>query len=82
MKSVHCDHNESLIKVKKWLSTLLSLCSNDQKKMTENFLTLFSNITLYTQEQEILLSKKVKKCFLNKKDIITEKFEPFKTKYI
>ena len=32
MKSIHCDHNESLIKVKKWLSTLLSLCSNDQKK--------------------------------------------------
>ena len=82
MKSVHCDHNESLIKVKKWLSTLLSLCSNDQKKMTENFLTLFSNITLYTQEQEILLSKKVKKCFLSKKDIITKKLEPFKTKYI
>ena len=50
--------------------------------MTDNFLTLFSNITLYTQEQEILLSKKVKKCFLNKKDIITEKLEPFKTKYI
>ena len=82
MKSVHCDHNDSLIKVKKWLSTLLSLCANDQKKMTENFLTIFSNITLYTQEQEILLSKKVKKCFLNKRDIITKKLEPFKTKYV
>ena len=82
MKSVHCDHNESLLKVKKWLSTLLALCANDQKKMTENFLTLFSNITLYTQDQEILLSKKVKKSFLSKKDIITKKLQPFKSKYI
>ena len=35
MKSVHCEHIDSKEKVKKWLSTLLSLCSNDQKKMTE-----------------------------------------------
>ena len=82
MKSVHCDDIDSNEKVKKWLSTLLSLCSNDQKKMTENFLTLFNNITIYTQEQEILLSKKVKKCFLPKKEIITKKLEPFKSKYI
>ena len=46
MKSVHCDHKESLEKVKKWLITLLNLCSNDQKKVTENFLTLFNNITI------------------------------------
>ena len=82
MKSVHCDNDDSLQKVKKWLTTLLTLCANDQKKMTENFLTLFSNITLYTQEQEILLSKKVKKCFLPKKEEITKKLEPFKEKYI
>ena len=82
MKSVHCDNNDSKEKVKKWLSTLLLLCTNDQKKMTENFLTLFANITLYTQEQEILLSKKVKKCFLEKKDIISKKLEPFKSKYV
>ena len=49
-----------------------------KKKMTENFLALFSNITLYTQDQEILLSKKVKKCFLGKKDQIYQKLEPFK----
>ena len=82
MKSVHCDNDDSLQKVKKWLTTLLTLCANDQKKMTDNFLTLFSNITLYTQEQEILLSKKVKKCFLPKKEEITKKLEPFKEKYI
>ena len=82
MKSVHCDNNDSLQKVKKWLGTLLTLCANDQKKMTENFLALFSNITLYTQDQEILLSKKVKKCFLGKKDQIYQKLEPFKEKYV
>ena len=82
MKAVHCDNSDSLQKVKKWLSTLLVLCANDQKKMTENFLTLFSNITIYSQEQEILLSKKIKKCFLEKKDVITKKLEPFKSKYV
>ena len=82
MKSVHCDNSESQEKVKKWLSTLLVLCMNDQKKMTENFLTLFSNITLYSSDQEILLNKKVKKCFLPKKDIICQKLEPYKSKYI
>ena len=80
MKSIHCEHSESKEKVKKWLATLLSLCMNDQKKMTENFLSLFNNITLYTQDQEILLSKKVKKCFLPKKEIIMKKLEP--SKYI
>ena len=82
MKAVHCDNDDSLKRVKRWLSKLLDLCSNDQKKMTENFLTLFSNITIYSQEQEILLSKKIKKCFLPKKDIIKEKLEPFKSKYV
>ena len=82
MKAVHCDNDDSLKRVKRWLSKLLDLCSNDQKKMTENFLTLFSNITIYSQEQEVLLSKKIKKCFLPKKDIIKEKLEPFKSKYV
>ena len=82
MKSIHCDESNSMEKVKKWLSTLLLLCGNDQKKMTENFLTLFNNITLYTPEQEIILGKKIKKCFLEKKDIICQKLEPFKSKYI
>ena len=82
MKSVHCDHKESLEKVKKWLITLLNLCSNDQKKVTENFLTLFNNITIYTQDQEILLSKKVKKSFLNKKEEIYKKYESYKDSFV
>ena len=82
MKSVHCDHKESLEKVKKWLITLFILCSNDQKKVTENFLTLFNNITIYTQEQEILLGKKVKKSFINKKEEIYKKYDTYKDSYI
>ena len=72
----------SLEKVKKWLITLLNLCSNDQKKVTENFLTLFNNITIYTQDQEILLSKKVKKSFLNKKEEIYKKYESYKDSFV
>ena len=82
MKSVHCEDKDSLEKVKKWLITLLNLCSNDQKKVTENFLTLFNNITIYTQEQEILLSKKVKKAFINKKEEIIKKYESYKDSYV
>ena len=82
MKSVHCDHKDSLEKVKKWLVTLFILCSNDQKKVTENFLTLFGNITIYTPEQEILLSKKVKKSFINKKEEIYKKYTSYKDTFV
>ena len=82
MKSVHCDDNASLEKVKKWLVTLFILCQNDQKRVTENFLTLFSNITIYTQEQEILLGKKVKKSFINKKEEIYKKYDSYKDSFV
>ena len=82
MKSVHCEHKDSLEKVKKWLVTLFILCSNDQKKVTENFLTLFGNITIYTPEQEILLSKKVKKSFISKKEEIYKKYSSYKDSFI
>ena len=58
------------------------MCGNDQKKMTENFLSLFGNINLYNSEQELMFSKKIKKAFLDKKEIIYKKLEPFKNKYI
>ena len=82
MKAVHCENKESLEKVKKWIATLLKMCNDDQKKMTDNFLSLFSSITLYNSEQELILSKKIKKCFLPKKEIIFQKLEPFKNSYI
>ena len=82
MKSVHCDNKDSLEMVKKWLVTLFFLCQNDQKRVTENFLTLFSNITIYTQEQEILLGKKVKKSFINKKEEIYKKYDSYKDTFV
>ena len=82
MKAIHCENKESLDKVKNWLLTFLNMCSNDQKKMTENFLSLFSNINLYNSDQELTFSKKIKKCFLEKKDVVLKKLEPFKNKYV
>lgn len=82
MKAMHCENKDSLDKVKKWVSTLLQMYGDDQKKMTDNFLTLFNNIKTYNSEQELVLSKKIKKYFLDKKDIILKKLEPFKNKYI
>ena len=58
------------------------MCEGDQKKMTENFLSLFGSINIYNSEQELTLSKKIKKSFLEKKDIIVKKLELFKNKYI
>ena len=82
MKAIHCENKDSLTKVNNWISTLLNMCGNDQKKMTENFLSLFSNINQYNSEQELMFSKKIKKSFLDKKDIIYKKLEPFTNKYI
>ena len=82
MKAMHCENKDSLDKVKKWVSTLLQMYGDDQKKMTDNFLTLFNNIKTYNSEQELVLSKKIKKYFLDKKDIVLKKLEPFKNKYI
>ena len=82
MKAMHCENKDSLDKVKNWVSTLLQMYGDDQKKMTDNFLTLFNNVKIYNSEQELTFSKKIKKCFLDKKDIILKKLEPFKNKYI
>ena len=82
MKSIHCENKDSLNKVKSWINTLLKMCGNEQKKMTENFLSLFGNINIYNSEQELTFSKKIKKAFLDKKEIIFKKLEPFKNKYI
>ena len=82
MKAVHCENKDSLEKVKSWITTLLQMCGNDQKKVTDNFLSLFTNINIYNSEQELIYSKKIKKSFLEKKDIIYKKLEPFRNKYV
>ena len=75
-------NEESIQKLDKWLYFLLSISENNQNTMTEKFLSLLSNVKIYTQEEELLLSKKVKKHLLPKKEILLSKLEPFKNKYI
>ena len=81
-KCLNCTNEESLKKLNNWLHFFLYINGNNQKIMTEKFLSLLSNIKTYTPEQEILLGKKVKKYLLAKKDIILSKLEPFKNKFI
>ena len=82
LKSLNNKNEESIQKLNKWLFFLLNISENNQNIMTEKFLSLLSNIKIYTQDEELLLSKKVKKYLLPKKDIILSKLEPFKNKYI
>ena len=79
---LNCKNEESLQKLKKWIYFLLNINGNNQNIMNEKFLSLLTNIKIYTPEEEVLLGKKVKKYLLPKKDIILNKLEPFKTKYI
>ena len=79
---LNCKNEESLQKLNKWLYFLLNINNNNQYIMNERFLSLLTNIKIYTPEEELLLGKKVKKYLLPKKDIILKKLEPFKDKYI
>ena len=75
-------NEESIQKLDKWLYFLLNISENSQKIMTEKFLSLLTNIKIYSSEEELILSKKVKKYLLPKKEILLSKLEPFKNKYI
>ena len=79
---LNCKNEESIKKLKNWLYFLLNINGNNQKIMTEKFLSFLTNVKTYTPEQEILLGKKVKKYLLPKKDILLSKLEPFKNKFI
>jgi len=79
---LNCKNEESIKKLNNWLYFMLNLNDDNQSLMTEKFLSLLSNVKTYTSEQELTLTKKVKKYLLPKKDIILSKLEPFKNKYI
>ena len=79
---LNCKNEESIKKLNNWLYFLLNINGNNQKIMTEKFLSFLTNVKTYTPEQEILLGKKVKKYLLPKKDILLSKLEPFKNKFI
>ena len=75
-------NEESIQKLNRWLYFILNISENNKNMMSEKFLSLLTNIKIYTPEEELLLSKKVKKYLLPKKDIILSKLEPFKNKFI
>ena len=82
LKCLNNNNEESIQKLDKWLNYLLNISENNQNIMTEKFLSLLTNIKIYKPEEELILSKKVKKYLLPKKDILLSKLEPFKNKYI
>ena len=75
-------NEESILKLNRWLYFILNISENNKNMMSEKFLSLLTNIKIYTPEEELLLSKKFKKYLLPKKDIILSKLEPFKNKFI
>ena len=82
MKSIHCENKDSLEKTKKWLGSFLLMVENDQKKITENFLILFKDVTTYNNEKELFYSKKIKKFLYIKHPEFAKKLEPYRNKYI
>ena len=79
---LNCKNEESLKNINDWLEYLLKINENDKNIMQNEFLTIISNIKQYPKEQEIFLSKKVKKYLLPKKDVLYEKLNSFNSNYI
>ena len=79
---LNCKHEESLNNIHNWLFYLLNVNDNDQNITQNEFLTILSNIKEYPKDQELFLSKKVKKYLLPKKDILYEKLNSYNNEYI
>jgi hypothetical protein len=82
MKAIHCENKDSLEKVKTWLNSFLTMCDDDQKKMTESFLSLFKEVNIYNSEKELMFSKKIKKYLCKKNPDFPKKLELYRNKYI
>ena len=61
---LNCSHSESVSKLQTWITSLLLWESNSIPQTTEIFLDIFANIKQYTTDDELFLSKKVKKYLL------------------
>ena len=70
---LYCSNKDDIEKMNKWINTLNMMCNNDQLKINENFLSLFTNIKIYNNEEELKLKKKVKKSLLPYKEILKTK---------
>ena len=82
MKAIHCENKDSLEKVKTWLNSFLTMCDDDEKKMTESFLSLFKEVNIYNSEKELMFSKKIKKYLCKKNPDFPKKLELYRNKYI
>ena len=82
MKAIHCENKDSSEKIKKWLKSFLIMCDDNQKKMTESFLSLFKEVNIYNPEKELFFSKKIKKYLFKKNQDFPKKIEQYKNKYI
>ena len=82
IKSIRCENKDSLEKTKKWLNSFLTMVDDDQKKVTENFLSLFKEVSIYKNEKELINSKKIKKYLFIKNPNFAKKLEQYKNKYI
>lgn len=70
---LNCSHSESISKLHIWLSSLLLSEGNNIPQTTQLFLDIFTNIKQYNDEDELFLSKKVKKYLLP----YTENLKPY-----
>ena len=75
---LNCKNEESLSNIFNWLLYLYNANNNDKNIMQNEFLTILSNIKEYPKDQELFLSKKVKKYLYPKKDEILEKLNLYK----
>ncbi len=73
LEILDCSNKDDIEKMNKWINTLNMMCNNDQLKINENFLSLFTNIKIYNNEEELKLKKKVKKSLLPYKEILKTK---------
>lgn len=66
--AIGCQNENDIKKIRIWVEFLFYIYHEDIAKVTETFVTLFSNIKEYTEEEDLILTKKLKKALLPYKD--------------
>lgn len=70
---LQCEQKESIDKITKWINSLLLSQNDNYDKVIEVFMSIFTNVKIYSNEEELLLSKKVKKTLLPYENKIRDK---------
>lgn len=71
-EAIGCQNEADMKTIRIWLESLFFIYHNDVTKVTDSFSTLFNNIKEYSKEEELILSKKLKKVLLPFKDKLKE----------